>query len=187
MAAAWPTRLSYMSGTDVNLPTEMLICWDLVSIAIQKLMTTHERSNDPPFEDVEYVRNEIAHVTYPNDIEDDMPDMLSGPIYNKQVLWTYSDGERERRKYLIAYNLYFFTNNLDYDYFRNHFKRTMNIRFVRAHEDCQYDKNMARLIYYIWELCQTFSCAMPYNGNFLSDKRFGRNHLVLADFRMTSK
>ena len=63
----------------------------------------------------------------------------------------------------------------------------MNIRFVRAYDDCQYDKNMARLIYYVWEMCQTFSCAMPYNGNFLSDKRFGRNHLVLADFRMTSK
>ena len=88
-----------MSGTDVDLPTEMLICWDLISSAIQKILTTHDQPNDPDFEVVEFVRNEIAHVTYPDTIEDDMPNMLSGPIYNKQVLMTHSDGERERCKY----------------------------------------------------------------------------------------
>ena len=76
----------------------MLICWDLISSAIQKLLTTHARSNDSNFEVVEFVRNDIAHVTYPDDIEDDMPNMLAGSIYNKQVLYTYSDGETERRK-----------------------------------------------------------------------------------------
>ena len=74
---------------------------------------------------------------------------------------------------------------LDYEYHREHFKQTFNIRFTRIHDECKYDQNIARLIFCIWELCQTYSCCMPYNGNFCNDMKFGRNHFILADFRLT--
>ena len=73
----------------------------------------------------------------------------------------------------------------DYDYHREHFKRTFTIRFTRIHDECLHDQNIARLIFHIWELCQTYSCCMPYNGKFSSDMKYGRNHFILADFRLT--
>ena len=82
----------------------------------------------------------------------------------------------------MSHNLYF----LDYQYHRDHFKETLEIRFTHFN-DSLYDSNVARLIFYLWELCQTYSCAMPYNGIFLSDQKYGRNHFVLTDFRLTSK
>ena len=87
-----------MSGADVNLPTEILICWDTIAHAIREVLTTHNPSSQTQLEIVEYVRNDIAYVTYPDDIEDDMPDMLSGAIYNQNVLKSYTAGEENARK-----------------------------------------------------------------------------------------
>ena len=99
LASAWPSQLSSMSGADVDLPVELLICWDNIASSIQKLLNTVNKTDESELEVVEYVRNDIAHITYPNDIEDNMPDMLSGPIYNKDVLRHYNGGEEESRKY----------------------------------------------------------------------------------------
>ena len=98
LAAAWPTKLTYMSGADVYLPTELLICWDNISSSIREVLNTHNKSSQTQLEIVEYVRNDIAYVTYPNDIEDDMPDMLSGSIYNRQVLKSFTAGEEGARE-----------------------------------------------------------------------------------------
>ena len=101
LAAAWPSKLSYMSGGDVDLPTELLICWDNVASSIQKLLNTVNHSDESQLEVVEYVRNDIAHITYSDDIEDNMPDMLAGPVYNKDILRHYTPGEEDNRKLLI--------------------------------------------------------------------------------------
>ena len=63
----------------------------------------------------------------------------------------------------------------------------MILRFTRIHEDCMFDKNMARLIYYLWELCQCYSCGQVYNGDFSADMKYGRAHFVLTDFRLARK
>lgn len=99
-----------MSGTTKHLPTELLICWDEISHAIMKLLNTHnthnekhptDRFNSPKLEIVEFVRNEEAIISYPDDIEDNMPDMLAGSIYNKNVLYAYDESKEEDRKYYI--------------------------------------------------------------------------------------
>ena len=87
-----------MSGADVNLPIETLICWDNIAHSIREVLTTHNRSSQTKLEIVEYIRNDVAYVTYPNDIEDDMPDMLSGAIYNQNVLKSYTAGEEGSRE-----------------------------------------------------------------------------------------
>ena len=102
LAAAWPTKLSYMSGSDVNLPMELLICWDNIASGIQKLLNTHSKSEEAQLEIVEYVRNDVAYITYPEDVEDDLPDMLAGPIYNKKVLRAFTSGEESGRKFYFT-------------------------------------------------------------------------------------
>ena len=96
-----------MTGSEEHLPTELLICWDNIASAIQKVLNTHNeqvdsdpdtRFNQPQLEITEFVRNEIAHVTYEDEIEDNMPDMLAGPIYNKNVLHSYSMSDENGRK-----------------------------------------------------------------------------------------
>lgn len=96
-----------MSGSAEHLPTELLICWDNVSIAIQKILNTHARQVDsdpdvrhyePSIEITEFVRNEVAYVTYDDEIEDNMPHMLAGPIYNKNVLLAYDEAHEDSRK-----------------------------------------------------------------------------------------
>ena len=108
LAAAWPkNQLTYMSGSQEYLPTELLISWDNIAVAIQKLLNTHTRQVDsdpdvrhyePVLEVTEFIRNEIACVTYEDEIEDNMPHMLAGPIYNKKVLHAYSEADEEARK-----------------------------------------------------------------------------------------
>ena len=96
-----------MSGSSEYLPTELLITWDNIAIAIQKILNTHTRQVDsdpdvrhyePVMEVAEFVRNEVACVTYEDEIEDNMPDMLAGPIYNKNVLLSYTEADEEARK-----------------------------------------------------------------------------------------
>ena len=97
-----------MTGTTRNLPTELLIQWDLIAQAIQQLLnvnpdletTSRVRQNrEPELETVEYIRNDDAIITYPGDIEDNLPDMMNGEIYNKHVLHSYTETEESRRKY----------------------------------------------------------------------------------------
>ena len=103
LAAGWPYKLSFMSGTDVNLPIELLICWDTVASSIQKLLNTVNHSDESKLEVVEYIRNDIAHVTYPDEIEDNMPNMLAGSIYNKDVLRHYTAGEEDSSKFFFNF------------------------------------------------------------------------------------
>lgn len=63
----------------------------------------------------------------------------------------------------------------------------MFLRFTRLHEDCMFDKNMARLIYNLWELCQCYSIGQAYNGDFSNNMDYGRAHFELTDFRLTRK
>ena len=56
------------------------------------------RHYEPVMEVAEFVRNEVACVTYEDEIEDNMPDMLAGPIYNKNVLLSYTEADEEARK-----------------------------------------------------------------------------------------
>ena len=90
-----------------HLPNEMLIAWDNIAIAIQKILNTHNtqldhdpqtRFNQPQLEIVEFVRNETAQITYEDELEDNMPDMLAGPVYNKHVLHAYTAGQEDSRK-----------------------------------------------------------------------------------------
>ena len=91
-----------MTASEENLPTECLICWDNVASGIQKLLCTRLESNQcGQMEVSEYVRNEVAHVSYEDEVEDNLPDMLAGPIYNKKVLFKYSEGEEDGGKYFV--------------------------------------------------------------------------------------
>ena len=85
-----------------------MIQWDLVAQAIQQLLNVNNindpqhpinRFNKPKLETFEFIKNEDALISYPGDIEDNMPDMLNGPVYNKHVLHAYTESEEEIRKY----------------------------------------------------------------------------------------
>ena len=192
LAAGWPTtarKLTYCSGNQRNLPTELLIQWDLVSQAIQKLLNVNNindpkhpihRFNKPKLETYEFIRNDEAHISYPGDIEDNMPDMLNGPVYNKHVMHAYTENEEEKREYFFLMNLILICL-IDYQYLRDHFRENMFIRFSHIHPDSLWDRCIVRLILSLWELCQTYGVAMVYTGEFSR----GRNHLNLQDFRIT--
>ena len=110
LAAGWPVKLTYMSGASRHLPTELLIQWDLIAQAIQQLLNVNpdletlsrvRQSRTPELETVEYIRNDDALISYPGDIEDNLPDMLNGEIYNKHVLHSYTETEEGNCKLFL--------------------------------------------------------------------------------------
>ena len=96
-----------MTGNPRHLPTEVLIQWDLIAQAIQQLLNVNSdlettsrirRDHGPELETVKYIKNNDALISYPGDIEDNLPDMLNGEIYNKHILHAYSQTEEDRCK-----------------------------------------------------------------------------------------
>ena len=79
----------------------------MVSKAIQQLLNVNNikdpdhprnRFNKPKIETFEFIKNEDALISYPDDIEDNMPDMFNGAIFNKNVLHPYDERQEENRK-----------------------------------------------------------------------------------------
>ena len=89
----------------------------MVAQAIQQLLNVNNiqdskhpvfRFNKPKLETYEFVRNDDALISYPGDIEDNMPDMFNGPVYNKHVFHAFTETEEENRKYFNIWTSKYF-------------------------------------------------------------------------------
>jgi len=89
-----------MSGNVTKLETEMLISYDLLAHAIQKALNCNNIGNEPELAIEEYHVDVEAIVSYPDNIDDGMPNMCSpSPLYQKEILHQYGAVEEGTRKY----------------------------------------------------------------------------------------
>ena len=106
-----------MSGDVTKLETELLIAYDLLGHSIQQALNCHnihderhptDRYNSPKLAIEDYQIDADAIITYPGDIEDNMPHMGSPfTVYHKDVLHKYDANDEENRKFTLYFNYIF--------------------------------------------------------------------------------
>ena len=102
LAASWPTRLTHMSGERSHLQLEMLIGWDNLSHAIQKLLNVNNIDGRPKLMYTEYhAESESEYdsqVQYVDRSLNPLPPVRVQPMFHQAVLLELTSAEEEARK-----------------------------------------------------------------------------------------
>ena len=84
-ASDWPDEPTYMSGVSSNLELELLIGWDTIAHAIQKVLNVNNIDCDAQIETVEFTHEADINRSNESTSEDGLPNMARQPLFTQTI------------------------------------------------------------------------------------------------------
>ena len=97
LAATWPSSLTYMSGNMRNLEVELIIGWDNLAHALQKLLNVNNIGHSPVLAHRTY--HPETETTFNSNSTDNLPPMGAAVMYHQAEYHRMTSAEEENRKY----------------------------------------------------------------------------------------